>query len=163
MNGKYLLLGTNIGNRFQNLRSALGFIEEHIGKVIKQSSIFETEAWGYRDQPAFYNQVLEIETSNTPEELLKLISEIEKKMGRARVEKWKERLIDIDILYYDNSIIQKPELTIPHPEIHKRRFTLIPLCEISPHEIHPLLKKTNIKLLEETTDNLKVKKIKTVS
>jgi len=160
MKGKYLLLGTNLGNRFKNLLEASGLIENQIGKIIQQSSIFETEAWGIREQPSFFNQVLEIQTSHTPEDLLFRITKIEKEMGRVRYEKWKERLIDIDILYYNDKIIQSAGLMIPHPELHKRRFTLVPLCEISPDEIHPLLKKTNLELLEETEDRLKVKKIK---
>jgi 2-amino-4-hydroxy-6-hydroxymethyldihydropteridine diphosphokinase len=159
MNGKYLLLGTNLGDRFKNLKEASRLIEEYAAKIIQQSSIFESEAWGFHDQPSYYNQVMEIETSRSPDELLSLISKIEKKMGRIRYEKWKERLIDIDILYYNNQIIQSPDLIIPHPEIQNRRFALIPLCEIAPDEIHPHLKKTNLELLKETEDTLAVRKI----
>lgn len=159
MKGKYLLLGTNLGDRKRNLSSACASIEKYLGKIIQKSSIYESDAWGFHDQPSFYNQVLKIKTILSPEELLKRISHIEKNMGRIRQEKWKERLIDIDILYYDNKIINDTQLVVPHPEIQNRKFTLVPLCEISPHEFHPVLKKTNLQLLEGLTDPLGVKKI----
>jgi 2-amino-4-hydroxy-6-hydroxymethyldihydropteridine diphosphokinase len=159
MKGKYLLLGTNLGDRKKNLSSACASIEKYLGKIIRKSSIYESDAWGFHDQPYFYNQVVKIKTILSPEELLKRISHIEKNMGRIRQEKWKERLIDIDILYYDNKIINDVQLVIPHPEIQNRKFTLVPLCEISPHELHPVFKKTNLQLLEGLTDPLGVKKI----
>lgn len=159
MKGKYLLLGTNLGDRKKNLTTAITSIENHLGKIIQKSSIYESEAWGFHDQPAFYNQVVKLITSFSPEELLKKITLIEKKMGRVRHEKWKERLIDIDILYFNDLIINTRQLVIPHPQIQNRRFTLVPLCEISADEIHPVLKKSNLELMEELSDSLRVKKI----
>jgi 2-amino-4-hydroxy-6-hydroxymethyldihydropteridine diphosphokinase len=159
MKGKYLLLGTNLGDREKNLRLAVISIEKQVGKVLRRSSVFESEAWGYHDQPSFYNQVLEINTTISPESLLYEVKTIEKEMGRIRNEKWRERMIDIDILYYENEIIDTGRLVIPHPEIQNRKFTLVPLCEISAAEIHPLLGKTNLELLKETPDILEVKKI----
>jgi len=158
MKGKYLLLGTNLGNREKNLSIAIVKIRKSLGEVLQQSSIYESEAWGFRDQPSFLNQVIRIKTSLSPEELLKGIAEIEKNMGRIREEKWKERLIDIDILYYEDVILNHNQLVIPHPEIQNRNFTLVPLCEISGTEIHPVLKKTNDELLEASNDPLGVRK-----
>jgi 2-amino-4-hydroxy-6-hydroxymethyldihydropteridine diphosphokinase len=159
MKGKYLLLGTNQGDRMNNLKVAAGFIERQAGRILLQSSVYETEAWGYHDQPSFYNQVLAIETTLPPENLLDLVKAIEKEMGRTGRVKWRERLIDIDILFYENDIINTGNLVIPHPEIQNRKFALVPLCEISAEEIHPMLGKTNRQLLDETTDQLKVNKI----
>jgi len=159
MKGKYLLLGTNLGNRLNNLNKAILAVENLLGPIKQRSSIFETEPWGFQDQPTYYNQVLEIDTMLTPDEILKNIFLIEKAMGRTRHEKWKERLIDIDILYYEDEVINSNKLTIPHPQIQNRKFTLVPLCEISAHEIHPVLKKSNQELLRITTDSLQVKKI----
>ncbi len=159
MKGKYLLLGTNLGDRQKNLTIANDSIERYLGNVIQSSSIYVSEAWGFHDQPSFFNQVVEIKTSLSPEELLEGISRIEGKMGRVRYEKWKERLIDIDILYFDDEIINTSKLVIPHPEIQNRRFVLVPLCEISADEIHPVLKKSNLELLKESLDPLEVNKI----
>ncbi len=159
MKGKYLLLGSNLGDRMNNLNTAISAIVNQIGPVKKRSSVFETEPWGYKDQPDYYNQVLEVETNLTPNQMLKEIFRIEKKMGKIKFGKWKERLIDIDILYYDNEVIDTGTLIIPHPHIANRNFTLIPLCEISGNEIHPVLNTTNRELLDRTKDPLQVKKI----
>lgn len=159
MKGKYLLLGTNLGNREKNLSSAIVEIRKYLGEILQKSSIYESEAWGFRDQPSFLNQVIRIKTSLSPEELLAGIAGIEEDMGRIRYEKWKERLIDIDILYYEDEIINQDQLVIPHPEIQNRNFTLVPLCEISGSGIHPVLKKTNLELLQASKDPLKVNKV----
>lgn len=158
MKGKYLLLGTNLGNREKNLSGAIVKIRKSLGEILRKSSIYETEAWGFRDQPSFLNQVIRIKTSLSPEELLRVIAEIEESMGRIREDKWKERLIDIDILYYEDEIINQDQLVIPHPEIQNRNFTLVPLCEIAGSEIHPVLGKTNDELLKASNDQLGVRK-----
>lgn len=160
MKGKYLLLGTNLGDRNLNLRRARQLIHANIGKIVKVSSVYETVPWGYSEQPNFFNQILKIESDKSADEMLRLILNIEKEMGRIRTEKWKPRLIDIDLLYYENEIIDKGDLKVPHPEIPNRRFTLAPLNEIAPNEIHPVLKKSNRELLNETQDRLAATKIK---
>ncbi len=159
MNGKYLLLGSNLGDRLANISSARTGIAGRIGRIISSSSIYETKAWGYQNQPDFLNQVVGVETGMEPEEILGRINDIENELGRKRYARWRERMIDIDLLYYDDKVINTPDLHIPHPEIPNRRFTLIPLCEIAAEEIHPVLKKTQLELLDETEDDLQVKKI----
>ena len=154
----FLLLGSNLGKRAQVLKNAATIINNKIGKVKTYSSIYETLAWGNEDQPAFLNQVITVETSLSPQELLITINQIEDDLGRIRHEKWGERLIDIDILYYDDTIISSKELTVPHPEISNRKFTLIPLVEITPDFIHPVIGKTQKELLTDCSDELEVTK-----
>ncbi len=154
----YLLLGSNLGDRVGVLLKAQQEISARVGTVIKSSSIYETLAWGIENQPAFLNQVLLIETFLTPQELLITINKIEQDLGRIRHQKWGERLIDIDILYYENQIIDEEHLKIPHPEIINRRFTLVPLVEIAADFVHPALDKTQEELLEVCRDELEVKK-----
>jgi len=133
-------------------------IIKDVGKIIECSSIYETAPWGVHEQPTFLNQVISIKTSYSPEELLDILLNIEVKMGRKRYRKWDSRLIDIDILFYENQIISTNRLILPHPEIENRRFTLAPLSEIAADEIHPLLNKTIEELLKETRDPLEAKK-----
>jgi len=152
--GIYLLLGSNLGDRFQNLAEA----RDRIGSIQASSSIYVTRAWGNTHQPDFYNQVIEIDTQLTPEELLKTILKIEASMGRVRDEKWGARIIDIDILFYRNKIIDTEGLIVPHPEIKNRRFTLIPLREIT-NMIHPVLRKTIDELLKDCQDPLEVTRL----
>ncbi|NMM50204.1 2-amino-4-hydroxy-6-hydroxymethyldihydropteridine diphosphokinase [Marinigracilibium pacificum] len=159
MKGIYLLLGTNMGDRQSNLKTAAEKIEDQIGKILNYSSIYETAAWGKTDQPDFYNTVLEIEADISPMDLINKCLEIEKEMGRIRIEKWAERLIDIDILYMDDWIVKYDSLTIPHPRIQDRAFTLFPLTEIASEFIHPVLLKSQKSLLSECSDTLEVKKI----
>jgi 2-amino-4-hydroxy-6-hydroxymethyldihydropteridine diphosphokinase len=159
MKGKYLLLGTNLGDQFKNLKEAKDLILRDVGIVIKASSIYQTAPWGIIDQPSFLNQVVRIKTNLSPLDLLYAVSDIEKEMGRKRFIRWDSRLIDIDILFYDNYTIESDMLTIPHPEIRNRRFTLVPMNEIASDELHPVLNKTIDKLLDETLDVLEVKKI----
>lgn len=156
MTGIYLLLGTNLGNKLKNLEKVIELLVANRIAIRRESSIYETAAWGIEDQPSFLNQVIEIETSKTPEKLLELLQEIELKMGRIREVKWGERLIDIDILYFGDTIIDQENLKIPHPEIQNRKFTLQPLVEINPELVHPVLKKTQKVLLEECNDSLDV-------
>ena len=161
MNNAYLLLGTNEGNKFSNLEAAIASVKEHIGKVIVLSSVYETEPWGFSEQPVFYNQVLLVETVLSPQQILLAISETEKNMGRNRGAdtEWKQRIIDIDILFYNDSVLETPDLTIPHPRLHERNFTLSPLAEIAGQYRHPVLDKTVSELAAACKDVLKAKKI----
>jgi len=155
----YLLLGSNEGDRFSWLGNALQLIGEQCGQVSAISSIYQTAAWGLENQAAFLNQVLKIETSLSPEQLLAATLGIEISLGRHRQIKWGPRIIDIDILFYDNAVINEPGLIIPHPMLHRRRFTLVPLAEIAPSLIHPVLNKTITELLSDCEDKLDVELI----
>ncbi len=157
----YILLGGNIGNKRENLQNALSNIEKEIGKVIQKSSIYETEPWGNHDQPSFYNQVIATETSLSALELIHELLNIELKMGRTRntQNKWEERIIDIDILFYNQEVINTAMLIVPHPRLHERKFTLKPLLEIAPNLFHPVLKKTIQELFKESNDTLTVVKL----
>lgn len=159
MKGIYLLLGTNLGDREENLAAARNLMLEREIAVKAISSVYETAAWGIEEQPGFLNQVLEVATDLSPEALLKTLLGIELEMGRVRIEKWGERLIDIDILYYQDQVIDTPELKVPHPEIPNRRFTLVPLVELAAEEVHPVSGKTQEELLAVCPDTLDVKKI----
>jgi 2-amino-4-hydroxy-6-hydroxymethyldihydropteridine diphosphokinase len=156
MNKAYLLTGGNMGNREKNLATAKKLITERAGKVTRASALYETAAWGKTDQPSFYNQALEVETSILPKDLLKLLLEIEMKLGRQRDEKYGPRTIDIDILLYGDQICNDPQLRIPHPELQNRRFALTPLAEIGPGLVHPVFKKSITELLAICTDTLEV-------
>lgn len=152
----HILLGGNLGNRKENLSQAKIHIEKIIGSIIKESSIYETKAWGVENQPNFLNQVILVETRLSPQNVLIENLQIEKVLGRVRHQKWHERIIDIDILYAENLIINDDNLKIPHPFIQDRKFTLIPLVEISADFIHPIFQKTQRLLNNECVDNLPV-------
>ena len=158
MNRAYLLIGGNLGNRENNFTIARGYIEQYCGPVIRSSSLYETAAWGKTDQPSFLNQALEIETELHAEHLMTQVLEIEKFMGRERKEKYGPRVIDIDILLFNNEQYDLPFLKIPHPEMQNRRFALTPLAEIAGDIQHPVLKKSIDQLLKECPDKLEVKK-----
>ena len=147
-----------MGSRRLNLQAAREKIIEHVGQVVRSSSIYQTEPWGYADQAPFLNQVLQVETDLDALETLKTLMAIEKSIGRVRYGKWQERIIDIDILYFENQVINSEWLTVPHPGIPHRKFVLVPLCELIPEEVHPLLKVSNIDLLKATEDTLGVEK-----
>jgi 2-amino-4-hydroxy-6-hydroxymethyldihydropteridine diphosphokinase len=155
----FLLLGSNVGDSYNNLRTAIKYIQTDAGVIRQQSSIYRTKAWGKIDQPDFLNQVIQIETTLLPQELLDSVLEIEKKMGRVRKDRWGPRIIDIDILFYNQVIVNFPKLIIPHPEIAARRFTLSPLDELAPDFLHPLLNKTIKELFTECTDALPVERL----
>ncbi len=159
MNKTYLLTGGNMGNREEKLAQARDLINKECGSITAASSLYETAAWGKTDQPAFLNQALEIETTLTARQLIRRILKVEKQMGRIRKEKYGPRIIDIDILLFNNEIHNYPLLILPHPEMQNRRFALLPLAEIAPNVIHPVLNMTLAKLLTDCPDELPVKNI----
>lgn len=158
MHQVYLLLGANLGNRLLQLKTAKQEIEIQVGEIVKSSSLYETAAWGVEDVPNYLNQVVVVNSALEPNELLKVINEIEKKLGRTRNLRWESRVIDIDILYYDCLVMDTEKLTIPHPYLHFRKFTLVPLVEVDKDFVHPVLNKNHEELLLELNDNLEVKK-----
>lgn len=137
----YIGIGSNLGDRVKNCLSAVELMEKEHITVIKRSSIYETEPWGVNNQPLFLNMVVEIETVMNPVELLNILKDIEKKLGRKNSYHWGPRIIDLDILLFDNLIVNMDNLRIPHPLLHERDFVLRPLKEIAPGIIHPLLKR----------------------
>lgn len=158
MNTVYLLLGSNMGDSEQTLAVAINIIKKNIGKVAKSSSIYRTAAWGKEDQPDFLNQIVVASSLLTAPAILKQIFAIEKEMGRVRTTKYAARVIDIDILFFNDEIIHTQNLIIPHSQIQNRRFVLIPLAEVAPFFQHPLLKKTTKELLLMCPDKLNVQK-----
>ncbi len=147
----YLSLGSNIGDRLNFLTKALKELNK-ITKVKLVSSIYETEPWGVNNQERFYNSVIEIETELYPLDLLKKIQKIEAKLGKKRLSHMQPRTIDIDILFYHGWSFENNILTIPHPELERRRFVLEPISEIAPLAVHPIIGKTMISLLRHCRD-----------
>jgi 2-amino-4-hydroxy-6-hydroxymethyldihydropteridine diphosphokinase len=158
MNTAYLLIGGNLGDRAAYLEQAIKQIEALCGRITHTSSIYETAAWGNTNQPAFYNQAIQLNTSLPPETLLAQLLAIEIEMGRVRTQKYGPRTIDLDILMIDDKVIDTQALTIPHPQLHNRRFALLPLAEIAPSLHHPILDKTVSELLVNCPDTLDVQK-----
>ncbi|MCC6838198.1 MAG: 2-amino-4-hydroxy-6-hydroxymethyldihydropteridine diphosphokinase [Bacteroidia bacterium] len=158
MNTAYLILGGNLGDRLKNINEATSLIASEAGSISKFSKIYVTAAWGNEDLSDFYNQAVCIKTQLSATELLDLLLEIEKKLGRMRgTEKWQARTIDIDILFYNNDIIDQKNLIIPHPFLQDRRFVLVPLSEIANDLMHPILNKNIETLLKECSDKLNVR------
>jgi 2-amino-4-hydroxy-6-hydroxymethyldihydropteridine diphosphokinase len=153
MNNVYLLIGGNMGDRMANLAAARNSINIECGRIVTESSIYETEAWGYKEQNAFLNQALVIQTSLQANALMDSILKIEIALGRKREIPLGPRIIDIDIIYYNDEIINSSTLTIPHPSMAQRKFVLMPLTEIAPNYRHPILLKTNEVLLKECGDS----------
>ena len=158
MNRAYLLLGGNIGDRLKYIERSRDLIAQKVGVITKKSEIFITAAWGNTLQPDFYNQAIELDTVLKPTELLNQLLKIEEQLGRIRNgEKWQERIIDIDILFYNDEIIDEPNLKIPHPLIQERKFVLTPMMDIAKELIHPVFKKSITQLFSECKDALEAK------
>lgn len=148
----YLCLGANVGDRRQTILAATGLITKHIGKVARKSHLYETQPWGKTDQDPFINQVLMVNTTLDPRQLLEAITKIERELGRERKEKWGPRVIDIDILLYGKRVVRDKGLEIPHPEMHQRAFVLVPLMELDPELEHPVLHRQIDQLYMECED-----------
>ena len=161
MNTAFLLTGGNLGNRLQNLQQAYKLIEKNCGHISRSSPVYKTAAWGFTEQPDFYNQALQLETDLSAEKLMQELLAIEKNMGREREIKMGPRIIDIDVLLMNDFILNSSLITIPHPRLAERKFALAPLAEIAPDIIHPVLHKSIKELLAECKDNLPVYKIST--
>jgi 2-amino-4-hydroxy-6-hydroxymethyldihydropteridine diphosphokinase len=154
-----LLLGSNIGDSKENLERAVLELTVDLGEPLAESAIYQTEPWGMKEQNIYLNQVVVFETLLRPERVLESIHDIEKRMGRTKIEKWGPRIMDIDILFFGDMIYESPNLKIPHPFIAERRFALVPLCELLPKMEHPLLRIKLEKLLEICPDSSKVEKL----
>ena len=158
MNTVYLQLGSNIGERDQLISKAVDTIHERIGSVNVRSQVYESTPWRVDGQANYLNQIIEVKTLFSAKETLALILKIETELGRVRLEKWGERLIDIDIIFFNNDIIETSILCIPHKHMHERNFVLAPLSEIAPNFIHPKYNKTVMELFNESKDTEKIVK-----
>lgn len=155
----FILLGSNMGDREVILDMAIKEIEKRCGRIVKKSSLYESEPWGFDTDLYFLNQAIAVETNHKPHDLLKELLTIEAELGRKRTENhigYESRPIDLDIIYIDDLVNEEDDLILPHPRLHLRRFVLVPLCEISPDYVHPILKETNSSLLEKCEDNSEV-------
>jgi len=149
----YFSLGSNLGDRADNLGRCIHLISKNIGTVSKRSGIYESEPWGYESENYFYNLCIEVKTALKPLDLLKNIIRIERRSGRRRSGSgYADRVIDIDLLFFDHVVLETPRLILPHPGIPHRKFVLMPLAEIVPGFVHPVLKKPVAEILEETDD-----------
>lgn len=160
MSKVYLLLGGNMGDKRWIFDQATTLLGERIGEITRQSSVYETEPWGFNSSNMFWNQVLELQVDIAAPKVLQRTLQIEQELGRTRKSnQYDSRVIDIDILFYDDQVIEMPELVIPHPRIQERKFVLVPLNEIIPEMVHPVLQKSIHQLLAECPDSLKVEKV----
>lgn len=149
----FLSLGSNIGNKLENIETAINKINIDAGKVVAISKLYKTSAWGFKSENYFLNNVVKIDTKFHPQDLLAKLQKIETDMGRVRLSNnYSDRTIDIDILLYENIVIDEKELQIPHPLLQNRNFVIYPLCDIAPNFIHPVLKLTNLELLNKCED-----------
>jgi 2-amino-4-hydroxy-6-hydroxymethyldihydropteridine diphosphokinase len=158
MNRVYLSLGSNEGNRTEWLNLCLQMLKAHCGNITATSNIYETAAWGLPNQPDFLNMAVCLDSELSETEILTQIRFIEETLKRQRAIKWGQRTLDIDILFFNDTIINNPELHIPHPYLQERRFVLVPLNDIAADLVHPVLKKTVAKLLMDCPDPLPVNK-----
>lgn len=157
----YLLLGSNLGEKKKQMDQTIDLIPEMIGQVTKRSSFYETEPWGFSSEEFFLNIALQTLTSLSLEEVMQQIDEIEKMFGRERSDRgYSSRTMDIDILFYDDLVLDQDILKIPHPRLQDRRFVLVPLNEIAHELIHPVFLKTIGELLQDCTDTKNVRKFK---
>ncbi len=152
MHTVYFLIGGNLGNRKENLLAAIDRIEKKVGKVDDLSSVYKTEPWGFQHDKSFFNQVVKVKTEYSPDDVLNITQEIEKQLGRVQKNEYAGRTIDIDILFYDDWVLKSSWLTVPHQHLHKRMFALIPMEEIAPKLIHPVLKE-NVSTLKEICED----------
>jgi 2-amino-4-hydroxy-6-hydroxymethyldihydropteridine diphosphokinase len=149
MNKVYLAFGSNIGESMKTIEMAFALLEQNQMKITKRSSIYETEPYGYKDQPNFVNGAVEIETELCCREVLKSILDIELKLGRVRTIHWGPRVIDLDIILYNNEIYCEEDLIVPHPDMQNRDFVLKPMNDLCPDFIHPILKKSMKEMLQD--------------
>lgn len=157
MENLYLLLGSNSGDRIGALAGAESSIQRQIGRIINKSALYSTQPWGFESETHFLNQVLQVKTTMSPHEILKTILKIETALGRKRGSvRYESRIIDIDILLYGDLLLNNPDLQIPHPRMHQRKFTLAPLAEIAGQLVHPLLQKKINQLYKDCEDKMKV-------
>jgi 2-amino-4-hydroxy-6-hydroxymethyldihydropteridine diphosphokinase len=159
INKAYLLIGGNVGNMFHHLDGAVRLLKTHCGEIYKESGIYKTAPWGNKEQAPFLNQAIELHTAYTAEQLMPKLLDIEERMGRIRKEKYGPRIIDIDILLFNEDVIEQPGVTIPHPEMQNRLFALIPLAEIAGELYHPVYKKTIHELITLCKDESAVVKV----
>ena len=153
----YILLGGNLGDKRKVFSEARAKLSQQVGTITNQSVLYETEPWGFQSDDIFWNQVLEISTALSPEEVLQQTQQVERELGRIRkANQYDSRIIDIDILFYGDQIIQTENLVVPHPRLQERKFALVPLCQIAPELIHPVIQKSIRQLLDECADALKV-------
>jgi 2-amino-4-hydroxy-6-hydroxymethyldihydropteridine diphosphokinase len=160
MHQVFLSIGGNLGNKRANFDKVYTHIQNELGYIILRSSVYETPAWGFNSEDPFWNQVLCIETHLNPSEILEKIKKIDAAFGRKRnSEGYSSREMDVDILYFDDQTINTENLTIPHPLMHKRLFVLVPLAEIAPRFVHPVLKLISIEMQNSCEDKSEIKKV----
>jgi len=153
MNNVTLSIGGNLGNRMENIRRVIGYIEERIGAIKQRSSVYESEPWGFEAEHCFLNAVVVVETTLSPESVLQEAHAIENIMGRIRNGNgYTSRTMDIDILFFNDDVINTPTLTVPHPRLHERHFVLLPLAEVMPEKVHPVLRKKTGEILARCRD-----------
>lgn len=160
----YILFGSNLGDKNGIFNQACLYINNRCGQVVKVSAAYESEPWGFEAKEWFLNRVIVIETAMAPKDLMQQLLEIERELGRERhpeVEGYTSRIADLDILYYGDRIILTDTLTVPHPRLHRRRFALLPMCEVAPDLVHPALGLTQTELLARCPDTLMVRKMDT--
>lgn len=160
MHQVFLSIGGNLGNKRANFDKVYTHIQNELGCIVLRSSVYETPAWGFESEDPFWNQVLCIETHLNPSEILENIKKIDAAFGRKRMrEGYSSREMDVDILYFDDQIINAENLTIPHPLLHKRFFVLVPLAEIVSRFVHPVLKLNSVEMLNRCEDKSEIRKV----